>query len=608
MSVRSNAAGAVRNLCDTCVKVATNHQIGDNAFDGRSFNRFQSEEARYGLMTMSQTIGEGLVTVLPNIVTGAEWNFLEWVPQTVQSSANGGRARGECGFKPQAIERLRKKCKRISLELLHIDVEYCNTEVFKDTIFSDNGETSGLPRYINGGDTQEAARQRRDYAVEMLMRQFHSLALAIDGTNILGDWTGVQTGTLTKDVANNGSVVRKYNHYDGILKQTLLAGGHAQNAVTSVTLEALEADECYWFYDSSNVAHLAETPEELATKLNNIVHNSTSDSAYAVTLDGLELTIVAQETTQEAYGIGALTIAKGVELYECSDMFPGVVIQAAVDYDEEPLLFKHEELIDCENALDYFFMRVKDIQKKCAQLGFGQNFDPGYFAIDPLMQIDINFNEVIRMCKCDNALTQTTAINSFLPRFVPVEVLTGSGIWYWTTQSNVVFVTNTVKAANGQDLSNITIGYDEKCGTIFSKNEMLGNIIVVDFNKIATNACDSPFHKNLSDKIYAVDNLPEQCSTCVDDTLPTGGASPCITLVCSPDGVADASLELESKAPAGSTVVWEAGVGNETVALGTGIDLASAVAVDAVISYITLTIDGGERKFIPFSSFVQKCD
>lgn len=186
-------------------------------------------------------------------------------------------------------------------------------------------------------------------------------------------------------------------------------------------------------------------------------------------------------------------------------------------YAEQPLLFNYSA-IDESNFYDYFKDVVKEWRRQMIRL-FENNMLPEamgqpYIAIDPLILAEKDFAFLRELCGCENAGTIVDNLERMFPRFVGLKVLEGSGLWYMTFPSNVIYLTNF-----SADILGVTkIWHDADCDLVKSKNEMVGNVIVADFALFATNAKGSFFESALT-PAYQMENIPHLQPECRSNAI-----------------------------------------------------------------------------------------
>lgn len=620
------AIETVRQLCGTCTRTGS-VQKGNCLLEARALSTQETWEARYGLMTASDTIGKGLFRVLDGAVDGKEWKHYELVPGTTRSRSNGAVGKLDCLFDPQPFNTKEHK-KKLETERIYIHREECSLQ-FIGSIFQQSGvSTSNVPTIVRYNDSVTTIAANTDILEELMMYDFHAMAYSIDGNNILGDFTGDSRGVVTKgDVAESTSL-SKFHHYDGLIKQALQQHDSTYYAMGEMTL-GVPTTGAFFITWAGNVQGCYATATEVVTAINQYCVNVTGDAPFNATLIDAatgKINIIANKVEEQVYGEGALKIfySENSELAECVDALPFNILQSPMSWSQEPLCFDWRESITCDNFTDYFLDKIKAIMIKCEELNRGSRtleLGNNYIAIDPILYINKNFDELKKLCECDNQEAYFGRINAFMPDFCPVKAMQGTQMWYWTSTDNAIFLTNT----EADFLNNFVVGFEQKCDTIWSKFEMLGNALLVDHNKFACNALNSPFHKKLHAP-YEPANLPHYCpelrGNCAvkpADSM-SGDFKPhgCVTFVCAENDGDDCTLLLDNDSiiPTGDsidTITWTiyTETGTPTVSVGDDLEVTIPAAACDLLTYVSVTVTttNGEEgtKVIPQGAFYKDC-
>lgn len=561
--IQESAAQTVRNLCDSCTKTGTSFEANGSKFEARYLDRRHSTEVRYGLLDMSQIIGQGLFTVMENGLDGLEWTFQEWVGGKPKSRANGGLGKRDCGIDPTTMDMIRKR-KSLRTERIYLHREECALN-FIGSVHQDGG-LQGTSVYFRSNDNLQTVARSTDFFLDLLMKDMAAISAAIDANSIIGNWGGDNRGGLTKASANNQTQLT-YDAYDGVIKQALQQSGAECFASGTVTIPTITADECI-FISSCNGHQAYATAEEAVEGLNLTCRDIDGSNPYAAQYDAATgvLTVTSTELGEDIYGSRALLIYVGSAedgISGCETALPFTETQCKMQWHESPLLFDYAEKPTCDNWFDYWIPKIKTIASKCVELdntGNGIQFGRQYIAIDPLLLVDRDFANFYHMCKCDNALSQIDEAGRFIPEFIGVQALKGTGLWYWSSTDNLIYLTN----SRADELGVIETGYDARCGNIWQKIEILGNAMVIDFNKFATNAKGSPFEAKLTDP-YQPENLPHfthelradacQVSDCTYDDKAGTYLSACVHVTCPESEGGDYTIFLDDQSRTGSKTI-----------------------------------------------------
>ena len=512
---------ALREICEQCHASPTNAYLGENQFRARHMDRTMSVEARYGLMSGAETIGKGLVIAdTTGSLDGAVKEYFEIIPGRVQSRVtNGGKDyKTECFIDTQPFQ-VKSYEKYMKCEVIYIHRKFCMKNYIGTILQGRRGQSAGgFPVFIGSSDSLQSIAENTDLAVEMFMYDAHSFFRGIDGCNVLGNFTGEG-----KDLTD-GSALAQYPHWDGIIKQILQNDGGVWYPEVTLDLPVLEEGQMYWMNWSGN-SFCFETADKLVEGLNAACVDVSGEFPFAASYKEPTLNIVGTIPTSEVYGtFVGLEIFVAESLDGCVTSLPATVVQCPMDYVENGIICDYNEIINCENFHDYFLAKMKMINKHCLSLsqnGMDPNIGYAPFVIDPLLLIDMEVDVIKRLCACLNGGDQTNAIQAYLPDFVGLEVLKGTGLWYWGPVDNFIFNTT----ADDHRLGNFKVGYDEKCEEVYTKMNAVGGITVMDFGKCATNAKNSPFSKKLLPP-QTSRNLPHACPKLRQD---------CYTPFCSKD-------------------------------------------------------------------------
>lgn len=608
----------LRELCTTCDREATRKVVDGKNLEARYFDSDQSIEARYGLLEQSQTIGSGCFSVIDGVLDGTKKEMYDFALAQVRSRANGGRSKFECAFDP-TVMRMKRHKRIMTTELLYIDRKECMTNYIGSIL---QGDTQLA--VMGNSDRLETVRRNTDLMVLLLLWDFHALALEVDGTNILGNWRPYELNSDTGAL----SYISRYPHYDGIVKQALLNDSGVYYHTVNVTLTTLAGGDGY-FVEWNGDIFPAATPVDVATVIATFKDDVFGKTPYSATVDPdtpQVLTIIANDLEAFAYGDDAVKVYYSADntWASCGDFLQGTVVQTAMEWHQKGLGFDWNEAITATNFHDYFFAKIQAIAEHETMLSnTGAAIGNGRLKvmIDPILFNYLAYDEINRINIADNAPEQTRRIRDIMPEFVPVQALKGTGGWVGSYSDNLIFATNTASP----ELNDTQIWYDQDCGHVKSRNEILGNAYVLDFAKVYHNFCDSPFHTSLkaNPSPYQAENIPHLCqelrSDCtvgVSATYGTDTFRPYGTVSISDDGTnCTVSLDDTSTVPSGSniaSVVWTMHFyGTEAVPVAQSVNAVSNPIPSATCATLTMveyqvTLDTGEVEtvFIPATDFV----
>lgn len=616
MAVNTTTIDALRQICENCATRETDKFIGNQRFEARVLDREESFAARRGILETSQMMSNGLMVAVPDAIDGKAWKWEEILPGVVHSRATGGLAKTECGFDPQALKK-KHAIKRQQTERMYIHREECMLNYIGSTL--QEGDTSNGPIYIRNNDDLITIGEARGLVVDLMVNDMRAMARAVDGNSVLGNWAGDgATGTIV----NGGASL--YPHFDGVIKQALLQGNNAYYASVDVTLPAVGAG-AYFIKFYGQFSASAASVADVVTAINGLRVDSTGEYLYSATdLGGNVVRITANTVESAAYGEGLLQVyysATG-QVTDCDDFVSATIVENPMPYAENPLMFNYSAISE-SNFYDYFKDVVKEWRYKMTRLYesgvMPQNLGTPYVAIDPLILIEKDFSYLRELCGCDNAEERLGRLDSMFPRFVGLKVLEGSGLWFMTYPTNVVYLTNFQA-----DMLGVTkIWHDEDCDLVKSRNEMVGNILVLDFALFATNAKGSFFESALTPP-YQPENIPHLAHDIRQNTIQgfTTDVARALASVTYATGVAAGTIDLRlqdvSALPDGVTVTawnWVVYTANGTTGTQQPATQVADVTVNmtdaefAAIQMVALTAtfsDGTtDTVVVPNEAFVQ---
>lgn len=499
---------ALRELCTACDSYATDKFVGNQRLYARNLNVEESNAARRGILESSQMGEKGLMTIFTNAIDGAEFKWEEPIPALVQSRSTGGLSKTQCGFDPQSM-KVKHHLKRQFTERLYIHRAECMLKYIGSTY---QGTGSG-PRYIGDSDNLLEVAANTDLVVDLFVNDARAFAKAIDGTVILGNFTGDdQSG-----IVNNG--LSSFPHFDGVLKQVSQNANGTYYATVDVTLPTVGSGAYFvkwygtWLGTDTTLA-------DIVTLINSAVDEKgdTLFSAYAEDTDVIRIT--ANNPEQEVYGMGLLEIfyASDATVDSCDLALDATIVENPMPYSEEPLLFDYTETIAATNFYEYFRDVIKAWKKHISQLSENgmQDLFGGqspYIAIDPLLAIDKEFAFLEELASGYNAEMERNELERIIPRLEPIKQLEGTGLWFMTYPSNIIFLTN-MDGTQPQ----MSVWHDKDCDQVKGRMEMLGNVLVVDHAAFACNVKNSPF-ENILTTAYRPENLPHLTPEVRDDAV-----------------------------------------------------------------------------------------
>lgn len=497
---------ALRELCTACESYATDKFVGNQRLYARSLNVQESNGARRGILETSQMGEKALMVVYPNAVDGAEFKWEEVIPAIVQSRSTGGLNKYQCGFDPQAL-KVKNHLKRQYTERIYIHREECMLKYIGSTY-----QGQGGMKYIGDGDSLLTISQNTDLIVDLFVNDARAFARAIDGTVVLGNFTGDnQSGVVNAGVSS-------FPHFDGILKQVSLNANSAYYATVDVTLPSV-ASGAYFVKWYGTWLGTDTTIADVVTLINGAVNESGEALFSAFEQDTAVVRITANNPEQEVYGYGLLEIfyASDGTVDSCDLALDATIVENVMPYSEEPLLFDYSETIGATNFYEYFRDVIKAWKKHVSRLSEnGEDLFAGeqpYIGIDPLLAIDKQFAFLEELAAGYNAQLELDNLNAILPRLEPLKVLEGTGLWFMTFPSNIVFLTN-MDGTQPQ----MGVWYDKDCDKVKGRMEMLGNVLVLDHAAFATNVKNSPF-ENILTAAYSPENLPHLAPECRADAI-----------------------------------------------------------------------------------------
>lgn len=494
---------SLREICENARTSPTGKFVGQQRIQARELDMESTFEARHGQMHMSEFLSNGCAVIADNSLDGKEWKWREFVPATVQSRATGGLGKMECGFDPQFLKMKMQKKVQMT-ERMYIHRSECMLNYIGSAF---QGGQDGMPSYFNSRDNVLTVAEADRMMVDLMMWDMHSMAGTIDGTALLGNWAGDNRGSEVKPGRGIGN---KYPHFDGIFKQSLLQYNSTYYSAIEVDLPAI-ADGKYFISWYGQIADVASSISELVAKINEFQMDVSGENPFSATnTSGNKIIVIANNPESDAYGDNSLMIyySQDGTLNKCGDDIQATILQEKMAYVESPLCFKYAPITE-GNFYDYFKDALKQIKNKKLDMWEGNYSDmPNimgneYIAIDPHVMTEWTWAKIEKLKAIFNADGYMDEVEKLFPRFVPMQKLKGTGLWSWSFQGNIGYLTN----VENQALGVTKMWYSDDDDKVKSKNEMLGNVIVADHNYLATNAKGHPFESMLTAP-YQPENLP----------------------------------------------------------------------------------------------------
>jgi len=552
---KEQVISAFRELCNQCETAKTGKEFQQGMFYAKRFNTIQTRALRQGMLQLSQTIGDGMFTVVDGVIDGAKITFSDFFGGKVRSRGTGGLDKFSCGRDVQKLKRkLREKTQ--STERMYIHRDYCMLNYI--------GAEGVQGFYFQDGARISTIKQSMGLATTLLMYDFSSHASNLDGTNLYGNFELNGRGEAP------AGATAEYKHYDGVFKQMLQQAAAVYYPAVSVELPTIAAPAKYVVRHGGLPVGFYDTVAEVEAAINSLCLDVRDVRPYSAVLDGNTITIASCDPTCMFYNDDDLniTISEDGTFDGCADFLQATVIQNAMPtaHVEQPCIFDESEKINKTNFYQYFVDKLQTIRSKMVGLSETGRINDGmfgadqYIAIDPQLYYLMDFARLEAMCGCsDNANQRQSVWDSLLPRFIPVKAMEGTGHWLWSSRQNLIFMTN-----ENANIPDVEMWYDPNCGMVKSNTEMVGNVLVIDYNLTACNLGGSKFEEKLFAP-YAPQNLPHLCPEVRTNCCVNGGSSMMQTTITGEKEYVEASddynLNLESSivVPDGdsvTTVEW----------------------------------------------------
>lgn len=580
----SNTIEALRSICESCPTHGEPREFKGQKFEAKRFDTELTQESRWGIMGESQMISNNLLRIVDGAIDGKQWQTSSWGGGVLRGRGNGGGDKTMCFFDPQEWTRKLKK-KTMQTELMYIHHQFC----MRQFIAADG--VHGV--YFNDNSSLGQISRSTGLATKFLMKDMEAFALGLDMNIVLGNFgldKGDQDGT---SAVASGALI------DGVIKQAIQNETGTYFPAVQGTLPALVAPQEYALKYQGQFIGFYVDAASLNQAINDICLDINGAKMFTSVLDGQTLTITGGDPTKMIYGDNYLEIyvSEG-DVSSCDKFEPFTVLQNAMncEYMEEACLFPYKPL-NKTNIYDEFLEVIQTVRAKLIGLSAtGMLSDVAsmqnmYIALPPEMHDLMDFARIHEMCGCENAIEKTAAIERLMPRFIPLKVLAGTGIWFMTTPENIAFLTDQAQGMNTE------IWYDQECNKIKTRVEMVANVLILDHNLFATNAKGSPFASKLFAP-YMPKNLPHLCEE-VRKGCCTGGSvaqGQFLTLEGKTEQIAadDNTLFLTSniEVPEGDTVdtyewtIWINGVAQQPSAQAESVDVTGLT--DADVEGITM--------------------
>lgn len=506
------AISALRDVCNLGFTSMTNKEYGGQQLQARTLTGDLSFQARYGMLRASQVISSGGVTTYDNTLDGQRWEWREFIGGNVRSRGNGGLSKFDCGLDPEMMKS-KMKTKTITTERMYIHRNECMLRYIGSIL---QGGEMGAPNIIGNGDSLNQVAENTNLMDALMEYDMHEMIKEIDGTMLLGNWGYDQRTTDTPERKS----ASKYAHFDGFIKRTLQQMDATRYAAVEIDVPAQSGDGVYYIKYNGQFLQTASTVTELTAKINELRIDIKGSTPFnASNTSGNKITIVTGNPRLDAYGDNSLLVyysSTGTR-DKCDKPVLATILECKMAYVEDPLCFEFSS-INNNNWFDYWRDVMKKMRGKTLDVYNEGNTNGTLGAhnvfIDPQLLIEGEFAVFEQLKTYENAERIIQGTNSILPRFIPVNRMTGTGLWFSSYSNNLGFFTNT----SDPSLSDIMIDYDSRDQVVFSRNEALGNVLVADYNFCATNAKGSEFESNLTTPMTP-QNLPHWAKEIRSDAI-----------------------------------------------------------------------------------------
>lgn len=604
----SQTIAFAEKLCNSCTRNSPSTDVGGRQFRAARLSRDASIQARYGTLRFSQLVQNRMVTVHSDAYDGMKMTWGEFIGRGVQSRATGGLSKFDCGFDPSEYG-FKETERTVNTELLYIHSEDCMKHFVGSKFMSGQ---DGYPQFIFGDNTITAGNTNA-LEVEVMASTMENMVYAIDGTSVLGNWAG---DNRKGDVVMDGKKAL-YPHFDGAIKQALLNGRATSFHTVDVQLPALTGGDCYFIECHGQKDKATDLAGSVAA-INLLSVDVTGKKPYSAIDKGSNVVrITANEAEMIAYGRDGLKIYYSPDgtFNSCDAPLSGKVVTPAMAYSEEVIDFKYDVITE-EGSLDYWKAVEKRISIRMGDLFRGMMPDMGfeYFACDPNILVEYEWALWSKFCQCEDPQAQKRFLETMgrAPR-IPYEPLRNTGLWFWTFQSNLHFLTNITASAN---LANTKTWYDDDCDTIKHKSELLAGLMVGNFSLFATNAFGSPFEEALNAP-YQPENIPHLSDENRPDAIQcaTLGWSPLADVcweVSATTGSVDLMLKNETaNLPEGATFSWTIYTASSLPVTLTDENPVSTITDaelnDIVTIEFTITVDGDSQTTVIPATAIYEC-
>lgn len=491
---------------------------GEFLFEGkplyaRRLTTVQSVALRMLMLKGAQTVVNE-VDVRTGIVDGAKIRLERQVKDIPQ-----GGSKYDCGHFPQAATKDRVIERYVILAKLFFHKDIC----LATAIGSAHQDGScGEAQLISGGPSLHDIKRDDQFIIDkILMKEDIDMAFAVDAHNLYGNKTNILSPQSSANVV--------YKEYDGWITQLLKASEAKSFHTIEWDLPVVAAGGSYFFEYGGQVRNtlddgtLVDDAFKLAQALNEHRNNITDKPLFSAGVVNGMLRVTALSPVED------LLRTKGLKIYyaedsmydACADALVGVVLSEYSEIAQTPYLKEFTEPTK-DTILDYLIATMCEIRDHVRSCMPDEYMIPmGHF-----MFIDPHWLDWMKVAKIIDSKGNCCSAeyeeryDGFMPKFIPIDALAGKNLWLWSVPKNLLFFANTINVAgNTVTLSDKRRGYNEECEKIWTKNDILVGANIFDMCLVASNACNSPLHKNL---VYGNnDRLPHIVCPARPDACPT---------------------------------------------------------------------------------------
>jgi hypothetical protein len=567
------------NLLETikagCACTKTGLEINGEQVEARRYTLDMVALTRLHIIKQSEIVSGGWATVKDNVIDGIKYTREEWKIVS-KSAATGGLSKRQCGFDKSVLERrfMEKVCETVRI---YAHEEHCPNAAIgtqlQDLVFGQGG---------NG----EAGLTNTDKYVNALL--------------------DAQTRAMTKSIPlgiyqGNDAVSA---HFDGVIAQVVRQNAATYYHTIRYDLSEFDTDAERIFFKHGGTFATYATVEDLVDGVA-ALKDTNGDLLYTVySGDGDGIVEITSNKAGYTIGVQIVVAATGTTIdWTCAEEESFTTLQNRMPFVQEPLVLPNTE-ITASNFISYFLdVKAKWLRYLDPDIDYSKT--PAYMAIDPTLIQNEGVAALLEFNKAAMGFQlKTTGLEQFPWTFVPVSALTNTGLFYITVKGNIEVLTNSLTPGDG-----LKVGVDEKCENAWAKTDMLGNVVVLDFGIIGTNAFGTAFETEvLKTTAFVPENIPALCeksrSNCQTVSV-TDVANFTYEIAGS-----DITFEDTTLAPAGLTIssrAWSI-EGNDNpstiVSGGTGASGTAALgSLDGGILKLTVTFSNGatDKAYKPFT-------